>query len=158
MRSLVPAAARRASSVQSGWPESDCVSMKSRDSSVVPVAVRGNVAGRPGSPHVSRGFHRPARREQGMHRDLMLTESRGKQRHPTPEVLHPNRRVRKNHFSRALVVRGRGPTMSTGILPPRRRAASRSISASRPMRTSAVFSFSPVYSPAWPSRSFSCVQ
>lgn len=89
---------------------------------------------------------------------LVPTQNGGKLRHPATKVLNPNRGVRQNHFRAALLDRVRGGTASADILPPsaaRRRPASRSMRATKPIRTSAVFSVSPVYSPAWPNKSSS---
>ena len=71
--------------------------------------------------------------------------------HAAPEMLNPDRCVGEDHLFRLEVGRRRDGTASAGMVPPRearRRADSRWMSASNPMRTSAVFSASPVYSPA----------
>lgn len=78
----------------------------------------------------------------------------GEVRDAAPEVLHPDGRVREDHFRR-LDSRRRAGKVRVGMVPPRaarRRAASRWMRASRPMRTRAVFSVSPVYSTACASR------
>ena len=71
------------------------------------------------------------------------------------EVVDPNGGVSDDHSLVDLSGRCLFGTRSSGICPPKaasRRAASRSTSASSPIRTSAVFSFSPVYSTASASR------
>lgn len=91
----------------------------------------------------------------GVDGDLSTGQRRGEVGQSAPEVLHPHRGVCEDHLRRFASERRRGGTASAGMVPPRaarRRAASRSINASSPIRTSAVFSDSPVYSPACASR------
>jgi hypothetical protein len=88
------------------------------------------------------------------HRDQIQLEQKGKGIVTFAERIDPNRSVDEYHFA------DRGRLRRTedkrGCVPPslaNRRALSRAIRASRPMRTNAVFSFSPVNAAA--SRSIS---
>lgn len=90
--------------------------------------------------------------DHGMNGDVPKFERGGKVRQTAPEMLNPDGGVSEDHLPRLASGRRRAGRVSAGIVAPSaasRRAASRSMSASSPMRTRAVFSVSPVYSPAW---------
>ena len=78
-----------------------------------------------------------------------------KMRKSVTEVVNPNRSICEDHSLLDFSERVRFGISKEGIAPPsaaNRRAASRSMSASSPILTSAVFSVSPVYSPARASK------
>jgi hypothetical protein len=80
-----------------------------------------------------------------MHKDQILLEQKGKGIVTFAEMIDPNRGVDKYHFPDRS--RLRRTEDRRGSVPPslaNRRALSRAIRASRPMRTNAVFSFTPV--------------
>jgi len=83
--------------------------------------------------------------DEGMHKNQILLEQKGKGIVTLAEMIDPNRSVDENHFADRGRLRRTGD--KRGSVPPslaNRRALSRAIRASSPMRTNAVFSFSPV--------------
>src|ERR1035437_5760620 len=75
--------------------------------------------------------------------DLAALKQRDERRAAATKMVDPYRRVDEDHATLRGTLRRRGVTRSCGSVPPsraRRRACSRAISASRPARTSAVFS------------------
>lgn len=90
-----------------------------------------------------------------MHRDQTFLKRLRKMRETVLEVVNPYRRIGEDHSSFAFSERVRFGSSKEGIVPPKaanRRAASRSTRASSPILTNAVFSVSPVYSPASASK------
>ncbi len=87
----------------------------------------------------------------GMDCNKTLLEDLCKTRESVAEVVNPNGSICENHFAWDFSDRVRFGISNKGICPPSAaslRDASRSTSASKPILTSAVFSVSPVYSPA----------